>query len=685
MTCRKSGHKLILQWLWFVCSFSFQTTNGALAQPSPAVRFQFWKSCDKLNLTLEATGAETSRPLFVTNWTLHNLTINQTSHTPCSPNTILIEFKPSLALKQGCNPTITIEGLQGLSTTSLDPTSSSLDPVSIAENGVVRPGAISVTSWDRVEGILVLSVLKGLDPVVHTIALAVTNQACGRQATVATITVATSRCGAVARRGPLGSILGLVSRQFNAGVSIRQSTPHPCAANLIEVSFSTDYPLFPACDSRITVSGLTGSLTNDTGALTLQFSDGENSDTNAAGAWTRETGVLIFVVPNTTEAHRDYTVSLTLDNPTTKSEPCPTVTISHECDAADTNAQDIEVITQLPAYQTLKNATVEDYKPLCVRTPAICGSIVQSNPFVCSQTVVSVTLTAAVPLKTSCLENKALTISGLTNMLSTFTDFNASIAGTSATWNQVAGALTVTLGGDMHAELVLSWSLVHNKTVESTRAVAITGKAVSAAAPADVVALTCALGSLSMRPVTWTINLTQSPPLACTVNRVEICISTNIPLVNVVPSNVPGCTAGDSVCNGWCRYQYMLAGLTNMTTVDSLGLTVKEGQEGLNVTDLTAGAATFESSGMWNREAGEFTVYYRGDTVANTSYCFRILLVIPLYVHDTLQHTGHESHCNMALQHAAPCCIHNHVYIAHFSMYLYTSILQHVFVYKYLP
>jgi len=66
----------------------------------------------------------------------------------------------------------------------------------------------------------------------------------------------------------------------------------------------------------------------------------------------------------------------------------------------------------------------------------------------------------------------------------------------------------------------------------------------------------------------------------------------------VVPSNVPGCTAGDSVCNGWCNYQYMMAGLTNMTTVDSLGLTVKEGLEGRNVTDLTAGAATFESSGM---------------------------------------------------------------------------------------
>ena len=39
----------------------------------------------------------------------------------------------------------------------------------------------------------------------------------------------------------------------------------------------------------------------------------------------------------------------------------------------------------------------------------------------------------------------------------------------------------------------------------------------------------------------------------------------------------------------------MMAGLTNMTTVDSLGLTVKEGLEGRNVTDLTAGAATFES------------------------------------------------------------------------------------------
>jgi len=616
-------------------SFSFQTTNGALAQPQPlpAIKFEFWKSCDKQELTLVATGAETSRPLFVANWTLHNLRIYQTSSLPCSSNTIFVEFKPSFTLKQRCNLSITIDGLKG---------TSSLTLVSITENGVApSTTSLDVTSWDQNPGTLVLSVLTNLNSVVHTIALAVINQACGRESTLATIAVATRRCGrSAARCGSLGTILGLVSRKFNAGVSIRQSTPYPCATNTIEIVFSTDYPLFPACDSKITVSGLIGSLTSDTVALALHFSGGENSDTNVSGAWTRETGELIFIVPITTEAHRNYNVSLTLDNPTTKSEPCPTVTISHECDASDTNAQGIEIITQLPAYQTLPNATIEDYMPLCIRTPAICGSIVQSNPFVCSQTVVSVTLTAAVPLKTSCLENKALTISGLTNMLSTFTDFNASIAGTSAAWNQVAGALTVTLGGDMHAELVLSWSMVHKKTVESTRAVAITGKAVSAAAPANVVSMICELGSLSMRPVTWTINLSQSPPLACTVNRVEICISTNIPLVNVVPSNVPGCTAGDSVCSGWCNYQYMLVGLTNMTTVNSLGLTVREGLEGLDVTDLTVGAAIFESSGMWNREAGEFTVYYRGDTVANTSYCFRIMLVIQLYMHDTLQHTA---------------------------------------------
>ena len=85
-----------------------------------------------------------------------------------------------------------------------------------------------------------------------------------------------------------------------------------------------------------------------------------------------------------------------------------------------------------------------------------------------------------------------------------------------------------------------------------------------------------------------------------------ICISTSVPLVNIVPSNdVPGCVAGVSNCDGWCQSKYTVSGLTGMAAEDSLGLAV---------TDLTAGGATFVATGNWNKDAGSFEVFYRGNT-----------------------------------------------------------------------
>jgi hypothetical protein len=122
-------------------------------------------------------------------------------------------------------------------------------------------------------------------------------------------------------------------------------------------------------------------------------------------------------------------------------------------------------------------------------------------------------------------------------------------------------------GSDLvpEADLVLSWSLVHDKNVSSAREVTVSGKAVSTKDPSAYLMLGegCTLGILQMKPATWTWNMTQSPPLACTRNLVRVCISTDIPLIHVVPSiDVTGCTSyvGRGDCTSWCENRFIIDG-----------------------------------------------------------------------------------------------------------------------------
>ncbi len=152
----------------------------------------------------------------------------------------------------------------------------------------------------------------------------------------------------------------------------------------------------------------------------------------------------------------------------------------------------------------------------------------------------------------------------------------------------------------------------------------ISGTAVSSLAPTDQVVMGAGCQTiLRMSPKVWYINLTQSPPLACTNNLVSICVSTSIPLVNKVPAGAvldTGCVAGNNLCPNWCQNTIPVPGMGGMDTVDSLDMPV---------VDLSPGGSTFRGIGKFKQEPGEFTVTYTGNTEANASYCFRILLQYP--------------------------------------------------------
>jgi cysteine-rich repeat protein len=615
-------------------AFSFSLTNPAAGKAAPNILMKLSREqgkCptdDKLLVLDSAAASDATRPLFVSSWTLENLAISQSSNIPCSQNTLAVEFKPTDVLRTGCALSIIISGLLGTRT-------SSVPSVTVETKGATVTGIMSVTSWNKNLGTLSLKVNSELSATVYKISFDVTNPSCKQGAQTAAISVTTSRCGNVTRSGTLGSILETIGRTFNTGVraaTVRQSVPYPCANNTITVVFSTSHPLKHECGSSITLTNLHGSLTPDNAGLAVLFTT-EAAQFSTPGGW-KQTGALNFSVPADIKGETDVALSFTLINPT-KRVSCPSVTLAYQCgSSSETDSQEIATISDLPAYVDLSNPTTEDYKPLCIREPDICiTGIAETTPFECSQTTLTVTLTSNVPLKAACLLNQKLTVSGITGMLTTFNNNSLSfrrgstiIGGSTGNWNAATGSLTVTLGVDLEANFdhVLSWSLLHNSSYVPTRVVTISGTAVSSLAPTDQVVMGAECKTiLHMSPKVWYINLTQSPPLACTKNLVSICVSTSTPLVNKVPAGAvldTGCVVGNSNCANWCQNTITVPGMGGMNTVDSLDMPV---------VDLSPGGSTFKDLGKFKQEPGEFTVTYTGNTEANASYCFRISLQYP--------------------------------------------------------
>jgi hypothetical protein len=300
--------------------------------------------------------------LFSDSFRLPRWNVTYSSNIPCSANNITVSFKPSIVLRTTCAPQINITNLIGTSSTS------SVTSVSVEANGSPLNLAMSVISWNAELGTLVLAVLKDLESAVHTISFVVTNANCQSSGSNAAISVKTSRCGSpVIKDGTLGSVLSTVGRAFNMDdvAHIGQSTPFPCAANTISVSLSITVSTFSACDNFLTLTGLTGSLTDDTSTLAMKFVSNVASptvDESLTGEWTKSTGTLIFKVPLDTEASVTYVTTFTLTNPAVHVN-CPSVTMSFQCDVSDTDTDSV----------TLLNPVETASRPLCITDPEVCG------------------------------------------------------------------------------------------------------------------------------------------------------------------------------------------------------------------------------------------------------------------------------------------------------------------------
>ena len=105
--------------------------------------------------------------------------------------------------------------------------------------------------------------------------------------------------------------------------SIQQSTPVSSAINTLTITLIANYNL--ASRSRVTISGLTGSMTSDSASLPVSSTSGSLGTT---GTWTKGSGQLVLLAASGgMAAGTACEVTLALNNPSTP-QPSASVTVA---------------------------------------------------------------------------------------------------------------------------------------------------------------------------------------------------------------------------------------------------------------------------------------------------------------------------------------------------------------------
>ena len=184
--------------------------------------------------------------------------------------------------------------------------------------------------------------------------------------------------------------------------TIQQGTPVSSRNNTITVTLKANYDLPDT--STVTISGLTGSITDDSASLNITSTDNRLGTT---AAWTKSTGTLLLTAENGGPVGQTaYTVTFVLTNPA-QSQESPGVSVMAEISGnLGTLVEKAMVKTGQPLY-----GVSAGYDPLKVLVPEITvKSIEQLTPVAGTTNTLTVTLNVNYDLATG----SKVTISGLT-------------------------------------------------------------------------------------------------------------------------------------------------------------------------------------------------------------------------------------------------------------------------------
>jgi hypothetical protein len=239
-------------------------------------------------------------------------------------------------------------------------------------------------------------------------------------------------------KNPLLTVVATLSSK-----SIEQSFPLVSASNTITVTITPSVNFVEG--STITLSGLTGTQTEDAGALAVTSSPIKFEST---GGWSKTSGTLVLTVASGgfLSATTDYTVSFVVQNGDDAQAAAVTVAFEANLDPSGVSYLFASVNLE-PATGDLLGVTSGASPMLLVVPTFTVKSIEQSSPLNGVKNTLTITLTSDVNLPAT----STVTILGLTGT-QTVTSGTQTITsspsryGTQASWD-IDGTLILTVGG----------------------------------------------------------------------------------------------------------------------------------------------------------------------------------------------------------------------------------------------
>ena len=321
-------------------SFVFMLRNGAQYQEAPSISIES-SGTDTTKAKMEY-GASNEAPLLIAGF--RSLIVGQSTVSQSTPythrtiNSITVTFSTNVQLKgtEGCR--LTLSGLTG----TLDPRGEN-ESTSIYVAGEIRRLGLTrplVThdfglpcpcpnigqrgcycgEWNSQNGTMVFPMQHYIDSVLgaeYRLKFEVVNPMHGQDAAFVSASGSGITISQVLAKNAPGNAAPLLIADFLIK-RVGQSTPSALANNTISVTIRTRAALMAG--TRITVSGLTGSLTDDSA---LDLYGNSTALLGGSGVWTRQSASFVATLQSDSDAAQLYVYRFVLKNPSTGQPPPP--------------------------------------------------------------------------------------------------------------------------------------------------------------------------------------------------------------------------------------------------------------------------------------------------------------------------------------------------------------------------
>jgi len=426
-------------------------------------------------------------------------TIVQRSAAPCASNIITVSLSSNVPLLATCGnaianqqrPKLTVRGLIGLA-----------DEADALGVGAVQDSDTSdlsvTTTWagprlSATASLLTITLGADVDATAasgsfdQTITITATNSPVSA-ADSTSVDVSVDRIYTAVSWCEISGSIDILNPAFRAASYVQQSTPYPCAVNTLTVNVVTNVPLFATvCIPKISVTGLTGSCTDNDAGLTVT-----GGAFATIGDWTKSSGRLVVDVTGEdaeaagtelTGTHSYvHTFTFELTNPAAY-QSAPSVTLAGSFNQVSpsvfpvqqwsistvgmsetmsgapyydfTSVSDYNTVPGTSAYAPYAMPTGFEKYPLYIMPLRLRAFAAQSSPFPCDDNTISVWVQTNVPLLQSC--SPTISVAGLSGTQTTETSMDVTLHAGDGTniIGDGAGAYTGTWTGATTGRMVL--------------------------------------------------------------------------------------------------------------------------------------------------------------------------------------------------------------------------------------